>query len=133
MDVVKQIETPDPLLPLDTRTSYGILPQGATKPLLDKDEITTYLEQQAQQLRNKEVVRLAHKLKHRIIDSEATHAYTKSKNLYKSWVRHLWAQRTGKINFQGAKELTDNYTSCPLCTKALSLGVTWHALLMYTP
>ena len=53
----------------------------------------------------------------------------KHKNLYKSWVRHLWAQRTGALNFQGAMEVTNKRTTCPLCQKGLTLGITWHALL----
>ena len=70
-----------------------------------------------------------HKLKNRQIDEQATYAFMTSKSLYKSWVRHLWAQRTGAINFQGSSELLKENATCPLCNNSLSIGITWHALL----
>ena len=96
--------------------------------------MTTYMESQAQQHRDKAVDKLTNKLKNRIIDTQATNAYLKHKNLYKSWVRHLWAQRTGALNYQGAMEATNKHTTCPICHQNINqnqseMGITWHALL----
>ncbi len=87
------------------------------------------MEKSAQAIRNKEANKLNNKLKNRQIMAEATYAFTKSKNLYKSWVRHLWAQRTGALNYQGAMEATNNKTTCPLCQQQIKHNITWHALL----
>jgi len=130
MDIIKQTTTKeDANNEPTTTTQYGILPHHQNKPLIDQDDMTSYMEQQAQNKRNTETNKLPNKLKGRIIDTHATNAYTKSKNLYKSWVRHLWAQRTGALNYQGAKTITDNYTTCPLCKQHIKTGITWHALL----
>ena len=98
--------------------------------------MTTHMESQAQHHRDKAVDKLTNKLtkKNRIIDSQATNAYLKHKKLYKSWVRHLWAQRTGARNHQGAMEATNKHTTCPIChmpicQKQSEIGITWHALL----
>ena len=111
-------------------TAMGIAKKGHTiQPIWDTKQIQTLLQTTAQQPYHKEIQKEQAKLKGRVMDTGATNAYLRSKYATTSWTRHLWAMRTGCINFQGKYSLEEEGKECPLCNKPISHNMTWHAIL----